>query len=122
MKSKISRKFSAKVQSKSPERMAMIMNKVILKNIGKVINIDILYGINTDNSCFDIEYWTKKYIDDLFEKTVIIGDSLQNGFIVMICDGNNDGVYYYDIHIILMSLTRKIMYISYQIILQNFLI
>ena len=39
---------------------------------------------------------TKKYIDDLFEKTVIIGDSLQNGFIVMICDGNNDGVYYYD--------------------------
>lgn len=35
-------------------------------------------------------------IDDLFEKTVIIGDSLQNGFIVMICDGNNDGVYYYD--------------------------
>lgn len=102
--------------------MAMIMNKVILKNIGKVINIDILYGINTDNSCFDIEYWTKKYIDDLFEKTVIIGDSLQNGFIVMICDGNNDGVYYYDIHIILMSLTMKIMYISYQIILQNFLI
>ena len=122
MKSKISRKFSAKVPSKCPERMAMIMNKVILKNIGKVINIDILYGINTDNSCFDIEYWTKKYIDDLFEKTVIIGDSLQNGFIVMICDGNNDGVYYYDIHIILMSLTMKIMYISYQIILQNFLI
>ena len=30
------------------------------------------------------------------KKTVIIGDSLQNGFIVMICDGNNDGVYYYD--------------------------
>lgn len=32
----------------------------------------------------------------LIKKTVIIGDSLQNGFIVMICDGNNDGVYYYD--------------------------
>ena len=32
----------------------------------------------------------------LYKKTVIIGDSLQNGFIVMICDGNNDGVYYYD--------------------------
>ena len=38
----------------------------------------------------------KKYIDDLFEETVIIGDSLQNGFIVLICDGINDGVYYYD--------------------------
>ena len=71
-------------------------NEIVLKNIGKIINIDILYGVNTDNSCFDIEYWTKKYIDDLFEKTVIIGDSLQNGFIVMICDGNNEGVYYYD--------------------------
>ena len=39
---------------------------------------------------------TKDAPRDLFEKTVIIGDSLQNGFIVMICDGNNDGVYYYD--------------------------
>ena len=48
-------------------------NEIVLKNIGKIINIDILYGVNTENSCFDIEYWTKKYIDDLFEKTVIIG-------------------------------------------------
>ena len=38
-------------------------NEIVLKNIGKIINIDILYGVNTDNSCFDIEYWTKKYID-----------------------------------------------------------
>lgn len=43
-------------------------NEIVLKNIGKIINIDILYGVNTENSCFDIEYWTKKYIDDLFEK------------------------------------------------------
>ena len=39
-------------------------NEIVLKNIGKIINIDILYGVNTDNSCFDIEYWTKKYIDE----------------------------------------------------------
>ena len=71
-------------------------NEIVLKNIGKIINIDILYGVNTDNSCFDIEYWTKKYIDDLFESTVIIGDSIQHGFFVLVCDGSNDGVYYYD--------------------------
>ena len=31
-------------------------NEIVLKNIGKIINIDILYGVNTENSCFDIEY------------------------------------------------------------------
>ena len=36
------------------------------------------------------------YIDDLFESTVIIGDSIQHGFFVLVCDGSNDGVYYYD--------------------------
>ena len=30
------------------------------------------------------------------ENTIIIGDSLQHGFIVMICVGENAGVYYYD--------------------------
>ena len=35
----------------------------------------------------DIEYWTDKYFDDLLENTIIIGDSLQHGFIVMICAG-----------------------------------
>lgn len=48
------------------------------------------------NDASNIEYWTNAYIDDLFESTVIIGDSIQHGFFVLVCDGSNDGVYYYD--------------------------
>ena len=70
--------------------------EVYLKDIAQFINIDVLYGIDSGKSECDIEYWTDKYFDDLLENTIIIGDSLQHGFIVMICVGENAGVYYYD--------------------------
>ena len=70
--------------------------EVYLKDIAQFINIEVLYGIDTGKSECDIEYWTDKYFDDLLENTIIIGDSLQHGFIVMICVGENAGVYYYD--------------------------
>ena len=70
--------------------------EVYLKDIAQFINIDVLYGIDTGKSECDIEYWTDKYFDDLLENTIIIGDSLQHGFIVMICVGENAGVYYCD--------------------------
>ena len=70
--------------------------EVYLKDIAQFINIDVLYGIDTGKSECDIEYWTDKYFDDLLENTIIFGDSLQHGFIVMICVGENAGVYYYD--------------------------
>lgn len=70
--------------------------EVYLKDIAQFINIDVLYGIDTGKSECNIEYWTDKYFDDLLENTIIIGDSLQHGFIVMICVGENAGVYYYD--------------------------
>lgn len=75
---------------------AVFNNELRLKDINEVINIDVLYGIHIGDSSSDIEYWTNEYADDLLEKTVIIGDSLQHGFIVLICDGSNNGVYYYD--------------------------
>lgn len=71
-------------------------NEIHLDDVNVNINIDVLYGIHTGYSNSDIEYWTNKYVEDLFEKTIIIGDSLQHGFIVLICDGFNDGIYYYD--------------------------
>lgn len=71
-------------------------NEIHLSDINSDINIDVLYGIHTGNTNFDIEYWTSEYAEDLLEKTIIIGDSLQHGFIVLICDGTNDGIYYYD--------------------------
>lgn len=70
-------------------------NEIYLKDINKNVNVDVIYGIDTGNDASNIEYWTNAYIDDLFEST-IIGDSIQHGFFVLVCDGSNDGVYYYD--------------------------
>ena len=71
-------------------------NEIYLKDINKNVNVDVIYGIDTGNDASNIEYWTNAYVDDLFESTVIIGDSIQHGFFVLVCDGSNDGVYYYD--------------------------
>lgn len=48
------------------------------------VNIDVLYGIHIGSKASDIEYWTSEYAEDLCEKTIIIGDSIQQGFIIMI--------------------------------------
>ncbi|WP_416329852.1 SMI1/KNR4 family protein, partial [[Clostridium] innocuum] len=71
-------------------------NEIYLKDINENVNVDVIYGIDTGNDASNIEYWTNAYIDDLFGSTVIIGDSIQHGFFVLVCDGSNDGVYYYD--------------------------
>ena len=94
-----------KVQEESIQKIENLFHVVLPEDYtkflldfkgGVIINIDVLYGIDTGKSECDIEYWTDKYFDDLLENTIIIGDSLQQGFIVMICVGENAGVYYYD--------------------------
>lgn len=71
-------------------------NKLFLDDANETVSIDVLYGIHTDKKASDIEYWTNEYAEDLLEKTIIIGDSIQHGFIVLVCDGSNNGIYYYD--------------------------
>ena len=71
-------------------------NKLFLDDANETVSIDVLYGIHTDKKASDIEYWTNEYAEDLFEKTIIIGDSIQHGFIVLVCDGSDNGIYYYD--------------------------
>ena len=93
--------------------------EVYLKDIAQFINIDVLYGIDTGKSECDIEYWTDKYFDDLLENTIIIGDSLQHGFIVMICVGMQVSIIMM-IRIILKNQMMKEMYTGLQRTLKNF--
>lgn len=71
-------------------------NKVFIEDLSTHINIDVLYGLNTGSTTSDIRTWTNKFKDDLFEKSIIIGDDLMHGFIVMICEGEHSGIYYWD--------------------------
>ena len=95
-------------------------NKLFLDDANETVSIDVLYGIHTDKKASDIEYWTNEYAEDLFEKTIIIGDSIQQGFIVLVCDGSDNGIYYYDDSYFLTLQMKKTSFILLQILLRSF--
>lgn len=71
-------------------------NEVFVRYLKENINVDVLYGLNVDNTELDIECRMKLYKDELPNDTVIIGDSYQYGLIVLLCSGDDAGIYYWD--------------------------
>lgn len=71
-------------------------NNVAIEDTSSSITIDVLYGNGTGERESDISIWMEKYADELLENTIIIGDDLMHGFIVMICEGEFSGIYYWD--------------------------
>ncbi|WP_221632111.1 SMI1/KNR4 family protein [Listeria booriae] len=71
-------------------------NKVLIEDLNATINIDVLYGVNTGESASNIETWMEKLKEDMMEGSIIIGDDLMQGMIVMICEGEFEGIYYWD--------------------------
>ena len=62
------------------------------------IHVDVLFGINTGHKNTNIETWMDNKIigSDVPDKTIIIGDTYEHGFIVLVCAGDDSGVYYWD--------------------------
>lgn len=60
------------------------------------INIDVLFGIKTSDSELSVEFWSSKYKAEMPHDAIIIGDSYQHGFIVILCSGKDSGIYYWD--------------------------
>ena len=72
-------------------------NLVRISQISEEINIDVMFGVETNIKNADIEQWTSEYRDDLFPNSIIIGDAIQHGFIVFwLSNEENRGIYYYD--------------------------
>ena len=72
-------------------------NSIKIDQLDEVINIDTMFGINTGIKNADIEQWTEEYRNDIFEHSIIIGDTLQHGFLLFWqSDDDNEGIYYYD--------------------------
>lgn len=72
-------------------------NLVRISQISEEINIDVMFGVETNMKNADIEQWTSEYRDDLFPNSIIIGDTIQHGFIVFwLSNEENRGIYYYD--------------------------
>ena len=72
-------------------------NLVKISQISEEVNIDVMFGVETNMKNADIEQWTSEYRDDLFPNSIIIGDTIQHGFIVFwLSNEENRGIYYYD--------------------------
>ena len=72
-------------------------NSIKINQIDEIINIDTMFGINTGITNADIEQWTDEYYTDIFENSIIIGDTIQHGFLIFWGSGDdNEGIYYYD--------------------------
>jgi hypothetical protein len=56
----------------------------------------VLYGVNMENEALDLIYENKEYSDDIPEKSLLIGSDPGGGWILLIFDGENDGIWYYD--------------------------
>lgn len=62
---------------------------------GEEIVLGALLGIN-ENANFDLESWHKEYGDELMDSSLIIGTEYGSGLFVLICEGNQEGVYFWD--------------------------
>ena len=62
---------------------------------GNTITLDFLYGIKTCSNA-DIEHVMEIFEEDLLAGCLIIGDDLMGGQIVIICSGDDRGIYYWD--------------------------
>ena len=71
-------------------------NKIYIDDLNADIVIDVLYGGNVQEKNANILYWMEELAGDLLDNTIIIGDDILQGLIVMICKGENKGIYYWD--------------------------
>ena len=69
-------------------------NNIYVPILGEPIIVDVLYGNEKEKA--SITFWMNQYKEDLLDQAVIIGDDLMQGFFVLICEGQNSGVYYWD--------------------------
>lgn len=70
-------------------------NSIRVQNIEEEIIVDVLFGIVEEEEA-DICYWNQQMKEDMLDGALIIGDDIIQGFIVIICYGENKGVYYWD--------------------------
>ena len=71
-------------------------NSIPLEELHDELDVAILYGIgNTQDDC-TIEYFMEKYGDEIWEHSVLIGDTQGGSFYVLMCEGEDTGVWFWD--------------------------
>jgi hypothetical protein len=71
------------------------MINVVQKLTGKN-SVGIFFGIGIKKGFADIIEINEEYDDDIPKKSLLIGTDVGSGFILLVADGENDGIWYYD--------------------------
>ena len=69
---------------------------MFVKSLKGTIHVDVLYGIGTAHENANIDTWMAMFKDDMLDGAVIIGDSIEHGFLVLMCSGDDAGICYWD--------------------------
>ena len=69
---------------------------VTLKPINESVQLEILFGLGVSENCFNLDYWMNEYGDELPEGSLIIGNDILKGFIVILCRQDGAPVVYWD--------------------------
>ncbi|PLR78369.1 SMI1/KNR4 family protein [Bacillus sp. V3-13] len=70
-------------------------SKFFVKELNQEIPLDVLYGIDVDQT-FDLQRCHEEFEEDMLDQSLIIGDDPGSGLIVLITDPEHCGVYYWD--------------------------
>ncbi|MPQ31907.1 SMI1/KNR4 family protein [Clostridium estertheticum] len=66
-----------------------------IEDIQEEVGLQVLYGLGLDKG-LDLRGWNDEYNDELFENSIIIGNGLGIGFIVLINSSEESGIYFWD--------------------------
>jgi hypothetical protein len=67
-----------------------------IEDIDQTIPMGYFYGVDIVEGYADIIEINKEYADDILENSILIGSDEGEGWILLVCDGENDGIWYYD--------------------------
>jgi hypothetical protein len=67
-----------------------------VKKLNQKIMMNLLFGINHENRVYNLEYWNKEYGEDLPHNSLLIGNDPGGSFLLLVFNGENDGIWFYD--------------------------
>ena len=67
-----------------------------LPALNETIQMETFFGLDQKERCFDMDSWMEQFGDELPAHSLLIGDDELKGFLLIICDGAEKGLYYWD--------------------------
>ncbi len=67
-----------------------------VKELDEYMPMGYFFGTGIEKGFADIAAINEEYNDDLPKKSLLIGTDAGSGFILLVNDGENDGIWYYD--------------------------